>query len=68
MSLITNFALGFLAALIGVIPPGLLNMSAAKIAMKNGRRVFIPMTCPMLRTPLTAFLRLAEETPENTEL
>lgn len=38
MSLITNFAIGFLAALIGVIPPGLLNMSAAKIAMKNGSK------------------------------
>ena len=36
MSLLTNFAIGFLAAFIGVIPPGLLNMSAAKISMKDG--------------------------------
>jgi threonine/homoserine/homoserine lactone efflux protein len=39
MSIVTNFAIGFLAALVGVIPPGLLNMSAAKISMKQGRKV-----------------------------
>jgi len=38
MSVVLNFAIGFLAALIGVIPPGLLNMSAAKISMKSGRK------------------------------
>jgi threonine/homoserine/homoserine lactone efflux protein len=38
MSLLLNFAIGFLAALMGVIPPGLLNMSAAKISMKEGRK------------------------------
>jgi len=30
------FCLGFIIALIGVIPPGLLNMSAAKISLKDG--------------------------------
>ena len=30
------FLLGFLIALIGVIPPGLLNMTAAKISLKEG--------------------------------
>lgn len=39
MSIVTNFAIGFLAALVGVVPPGLLNMSAAKISMKQGRKV-----------------------------
>lgn len=39
MYLLTNFVIGFIAALIGVIPPGLLNMTAAKISMKQGRRV-----------------------------
>jgi len=39
MHLLTNFIIGFLAALIGVIPPGLLNMTAAKISMKQGRKV-----------------------------
>ncbi|OAB79961.1 lysine transporter LysE [Cochleicola gelatinilyticus] len=38
MALLLNFAVGFLAALVGVIPPGLLNMSAAKISMKEGRK------------------------------
>ncbi len=39
MSLIANFAIGFLAALVGVIPPGLLNMTAAKISINQGRKV-----------------------------
>lgn len=39
MSIILNFVIGFLAALLGVIPPGLLNMSAAKISMKQGRKI-----------------------------
>lgn len=38
MTLVTNFLIGFLAAFVGVIPPGLLNMSAAKISMKEGRK------------------------------
>ncbi|NND64125.1 MAG: lysine transporter LysE [Flavobacteriaceae bacterium] len=38
MTILLNFVIGFLAALVGVIPPGLLNMSAAKISMKTGRR------------------------------
>ncbi len=38
MSVLLNFAIGFLAALVGVIPPGLLNMSAAKISIKQGRK------------------------------
>jgi len=38
MPLLLNFIIGFLAALVGVIPPGLLNMSAAKISMNEGRK------------------------------
>ncbi|QNJ97213.1 lysine transporter LysE [Constantimarinum furrinae] len=38
MSLILNFFIGFLAAFVGVIPPGLLNMYAAKVSMKEGRK------------------------------
>lgn len=38
MSLLLNFTIGYFAALVGVIPPGLLNMSAAKISMKEGRK------------------------------
>jgi threonine/homoserine/homoserine lactone efflux protein len=39
MSILLNFAIGFLASLVGVIPPGLLNMSAAKISIKQGRKI-----------------------------
>jgi len=39
MSILLNFVIGFVAAIVGVIPPGLLNMSAAKISMKQGRKV-----------------------------
>jgi threonine/homoserine/homoserine lactone efflux protein len=38
MTLLANFIIGFFAAFIGVIPPGLLNMSAATISMKEGRK------------------------------
>ena len=38
MSILLNFAIGFIASLVGVIPPGLLNISAAKISMKQGRK------------------------------
>ena len=38
MIFIYNFIVGFVASAIGVIPPGLLNMSAAKISMKEGRK------------------------------
>lgn len=38
MSVLTNFIIGLMAAIVGVIPPGLLNMSAAKISMREGRR------------------------------
>ncbi|MEZ4858436.1 MAG: lysine transporter LysE [Flavobacteriaceae bacterium] len=39
MQLFTNFVIGFAAALVGVIPPGLLNMTAAKISMNQGRKI-----------------------------
>jgi len=38
MSILINFIIGFIAAFIGVIPPGLLNMSAAKISSEEGRK------------------------------
>ncbi len=36
MNITIVFFLGFLAALIGVIPPGLLNMTAANISLREG--------------------------------
>ncbi|MBT0606851.1 LysE family translocator [Aequorivita echinoideorum] len=38
MTIFSNFLIGFVGAIIGVIPPGLLNMYAAKISMKEGRK------------------------------
>lgn len=36
MSISFIFLLGFVIALVGVIPPGLLNMTAAKVSIKDG--------------------------------
>ncbi|WP_179353049.1 LysE family transporter [Winogradskyella vidalii] len=36
MNITVIFFLGFIVALIGVVPPGLLNMTAAKISLKEG--------------------------------
>ncbi len=36
MSITITFFIGFIVALVGVIPPGLLNMTAAKISLKEG--------------------------------
>lgn len=41
MPALINFFIGFIAALVGVVPPGLLNMSAAKISMKESRKAAV---------------------------
>jgi len=41
MSVLINFLIGFIASFVGVFPPGLLNMSAAKISMKENRKAAI---------------------------
>ena len=38
MSVILPFLSGFLAAVIGIFPPGLINMTAAKVSVSDGRR------------------------------
>jgi len=38
MNLIISLLSGFITALIGITPPGLLNMTAAKVNLKEGRR------------------------------
>ncbi|QAA81816.1 lysine transporter LysE [Aequorivita sp. H23M31] len=38
MAIFYNFLIGFFGALIGVLPPGLINMYAAKVSMKEGRK------------------------------
>ncbi|REG92946.1 LysE family transporter [Flavobacterium aquicola] len=37
MTLIVPFILGFIVAAIGITPPGLINMTAAKVSLKDGR-------------------------------
>ncbi len=38
MNIIVSLLSGFISAFIGITPPGLLNMTAAKVSMKDGRR------------------------------
>ena len=38
MSGVINFFVGYIAAFVGLIPPGLLNRTAAKIGVKQGRK------------------------------
>lgn len=38
MNLIIPYFLGFITAVVGIIPPGLINMTAAKVNLKEGRR------------------------------
>jgi threonine/homoserine/homoserine lactone efflux protein len=38
MNLIIPYFLGFITAIIGITPPGLLNMTAAKVNLKEGKR------------------------------
>lgn len=38
MALFYNLLIGFLGSFMGVLPPGLINMYAAKISMKEGRK------------------------------
>jgi len=38
MNLIISLFSGFISAFIGITPPGLLNMTAAKVGMKEGKR------------------------------
>jgi hypothetical protein len=39
MNLIISLLSGFLTALIGITPPGLLNMTAAKVNLKEGKEM-----------------------------
>ncbi|RTZ10112.1 lysine transporter LysE [Flavobacterium sp. GSP27] len=38
MNLITSLFLGFVTAFVGITPPGLLNMTAAKVNLKEGKK------------------------------
>ena len=70
MTAIVNFIVGYLASLIGLIPPGLLNMTAAKIGVKQGRKPAMVFSLGVLivvclQTGLgLAFARYIERHPE----
>jgi len=74
MALFYNFIIGFLAAIVGVVPPGLLNMSAAKISMKEGRKkalLFSIGVCitVMVQTYIALmFARYIEKNPEVVDM
>jgi threonine/homoserine/homoserine lactone efflux protein len=38
MSLVLPFLFGFIAAIVGVTPPGLINLTAAKVSLANGKK------------------------------
>ncbi|WNM19904.1 LysE family translocator [Flavobacterium capsici] len=38
MSIITSFFFGLISAIIGIFPPGLINMTAAKVSVTDGRK------------------------------
>lgn len=74
MPILVNFAIGFIAALIGVIPPGLLNMTAAKISMKQGRKVALLFSAGVFITiaiqtfVALIFARYLDRHPEVTDI
>ena len=63
-----------MAALIGVIPPGLLNMYAAKVSMKEGRKkgllfsVGVCVTVILQTYVALMFARFLDMHPEYVEL
>ncbi|MFT4669595.1 MAG: threonine/homoserine/homoserine lactone efflux protein [Flavobacteriaceae bacterium] len=52
MAVLINFLVGFIAAFVGVAPPGLLNMSAAKISIKEGRKAALLFSIGVCATVL----------------
>lgn len=70
MAIFYNLLIGFFGSFIGVLPPGLINMYAAKISMKEGRKrgfLFSVGVCitVMLQTYLALiFARYIEQHPE----
>lgn len=74
MAGIINFFVGYLAALVGLIPPGLLNMTAAKIGVKQGRKPALIFSTGVLLVVLVQtavgliFARYLEQNPEIVDL
>jgi len=74
MSILLNFIVGFVASFIGVLPPGLLNMSAAKISMRQGRKLAllfstgVAITVCIQTFVALLFSRYLDKHPETVEL
>lgn len=74
MTLLLYFGFGYIFALLGVIPPGLLNMTAAKISVKeNKRNAFLfslgVITTVSLQTYIALlFARYLDKHPEIIEV
>ncbi len=74
MGVIFNLLFGFIAAFIGVIPPGLLNITAAKISMNQGRKsatIFafgVALTVALQTAIALLFARYLDQHPEIVQL
>lgn len=74
MTVLVNFAIGFIAAFVGVVPPGLLNLYAAKVSMKEGRKkgfLFSTGVCitVMFQTLVALFFaRFLDQHPEYVSM
>ena len=74
MSVLYNLAIGFLASFVGVIPPGLLNMSAAKISMKEGRKqgvlfsIGVCITVMLQKLVALTFAKFLDRHPEYVDM
>jgi len=74
MAVIFIFILFYITAFIGVVPPGLLNMSAAKISMKEGRKaallfsIGVTATVLIQTTVALLFARYLDKNPQIIEV
>lgn len=71
MAIFYNLLVGFFGSAIGVLPPGLINMYAAKISMKEGRRrafLFSLGVCMIVMLQTYVALLLAEYIGKHPEI
>lgn len=71
MAIVYNFLIGFFGSSLGVLPPGLINMYAAKISMKEGRKrafLFSLGVCITVMLQTYIALLLAEYIEKHPEI
>lgn len=70
MTILYNVLIGFIGAFIGVLPPGLINMYALKVSLKEGRKKALIFSAGVCVTVITQtlvalfFARYIEQHPE----